>query len=135
MINDTIKPEILSEIITNALNTTLDEKSFNESNNDPGKNHYSLSQNWVKYFALQIEASYNDKENIKAFYRDVNLKKKNFFMTLPLVYVKSFLQNILKTNQTISQNLSGKLNQNLKKTQRRLLMISPSCFQGMLHIK
>ena len=82
-----IQTNKLENLITGALKETLDEKPVNDSNSKPGKDHYSLSQNWVKNFAKRLEASYNDKKNIKAFYRDVNSKEFLYDITIA-VYEK-----------------------------------------------
>ena len=77
-----IQDDKLRILITDALEKTLKEKSENDSNSDPGRNHYSISQNWVKNFALRLEASYSDKKNIKAFYRDENSKEFLYDITI-----------------------------------------------------
>ncbi len=84
-----IQADKIGVLITNALKATLDEKSVNDSNNDPGKDHYSLSQNWVKNFARRLEANYNDKNDIKAFYRDEN--SKEFLYDITVGECKDFL--------------------------------------------
>ena len=85
-----IQTNKLENLITGALKETLDEKPVNDSNSDPGRDHFSLSQNWVKNFALRLETSYSDKKNIKAFYRDVNIKEKEFLYDITVGKCEKF---------------------------------------------
>lgn len=57
-----IPTDELKDLITSALRTTLSEVTPNDSNDKPGKDHHTKSQNWVKYLALEIERYYNDEK-------------------------------------------------------------------------
>ena len=74
--NYLIPKDKMKKIINNALGNTL--KNIHSVGNN-GKDHYFLSQNWVKNFAKELEKYYN---NIEVFYRDDNSKEFLYDITV-----------------------------------------------------
>lgn len=121
--NYTISKDNMKEIINNALHNTLKNVY---SVGLLGKDHYSLSQNWVKNFAIELEKYYNNDieafcrdENSKEFLYDITIARCNEFSTThsktPIRYVSKsiwqieseFAQNTREIAYDFSKLFSG----------------------------
>lgn len=85
--NYLIPKDKMKKIINNALHSTI--KNIHSGRND-GNDHYILSQNWVKYFALEIEDHY---ENMKKQHNIISFFNKRIMEDSP-IKVKEFLFDI-----------------------------------------